>query len=994
MKSLVLFLVFICSFYGFAMAQSIYQPTSYWDNFQIRTLTMDEGMPGEQVYYALEDSLGFIWIANIYGLVRYDGLSLKTFDNGYKGGTLYELHINESGNLLIPSIGQGLYEFDGGKFSQYKDELPTESGMVKSMVFATDGLSYLGMYGDGIAIFDGQKVIKHIIEENGLISNEVWKVIEDRNGRIWVGTNYGLSIIENGSITNFTDENGLPYAKIRGLTEMSNGDVWVGTDKEGIVIFRNQKPYKYLHTNDGLSGLFPQYFAEHPFDGSIWIAHHGNGIDVYRDGIIENLSAKNGLLSDYLTFIGFSKDGTAYIGHETGLSVIQKKMVQTFDENVEGIIQSAMVTVNEDVHQTTWLGTDGTGFNYFKDNKWGVIEFPTQFTNGYASTSAIDRDGNIWFASQGNGIVKVEGTKVVQHFSVSDGLLDDFARGIAFDSENNVWLGSNQGLNVIRDNGNIIETITTENGLANNFSMVMYADSKDGIWHGSYGGGITYIKDNQFNVFDTTNGLGSNVVFSIIEDKENRILIGSGGIGISYYKNGIMYLFGAEHGFPSANISGMDVDENGRIWCASNNGIFAFNPLQLDEILNGEREQIEFIQLSREDGLSSMIYETGNGKTVKTLSNGEILFASVNGADILHPDNIQFNTKGFFPYIDNFIVDENALDKSNLRDLNPDDQKIEISYSALNIQSPKKTKFRIKLDGIDDNWVYVEERTTAYYDFLPDGEYTFSVSAIGPDGMWSPKTASINFSVLPPFYKTWWFIALYLIAFGGVIAGGIRIYYRAKVSALNRELAYQQRIHLERERISRDLHDNVGSQITNLITGLEISQLHFQKNEKDKGIDLIADLDADARAAMTELRETIWLIDKQEIVASIFKDHLKGYIHRQSRYLPKTKIEITTTSELGNVLKPAESLNLMRIVQEALNNTKKYAGADHFKINFEQLNGKFHLTIEDDGAGMDMKTSMNIGNGLGNMKARATEIGADFEIKSAPGEGTKIFITL
>ena len=143
--------------------------------------------------------------------------------------------------------------------------------------------------------------------------------------------------------------------------------------------------------------------------------------------------------------------------------------------------------------------------------------------------------------------------------------------------------------------------------------------------------------------------------------------------------------------------------------------------------------------------------------------------------------------------------------------------------------APNKTDFRVQLVGIDENWVNVEDRKTTYYDYLPDGDYTFIVSAIGPDGQWSDRTASISFTVLPPFYKTWWFMSLGLLGFIAIGAGGVQIRSNMKLQKLNRELETQQKIQKERERISRELHDNVGSQITNLITGIEISNLHVKK---------------------------------------------------------------------------------------------------------------------------------------------------------------------
>ncbi len=976
-----------------SFSQSIVNYESYWDNYLIRNLDTEDGMPGQQVFYTHEDSSGFIWIANIDGLVRYDGLNLRVFNKGNKGGTFYEIYEDANGDFLIPSIGQGVYKFTGDTLLQYKDELPSPNGFVKTMVITKTGISYLGLYGTGLSIFDGDKVTKTYTEEDGLISTEIWKVIEDKDGRIWIGTNDGLSILEGDTFTNFTTDNGLPYNTIRGLTEMKNGDIWIGTDKEGIAIFRDQIPFQNIHLKDGLSGAFPQYFAEHPIDGSIWIAHHGNGLDRYHEGKIENLTEEDGLLSNYLTYVGFSEDGTAYVGHETGMSVLTNKIVKVIDEDTPGIDQPAITTVIQDGNGTVWLGSDGNGFKYLSNRNWNTIEFPTEFTNGYAASSTIDRNGDLWMSTQGTGVVKIVDTKVVMHITSDNGLLDDFARGLVVDPDNNIWIGTNVGISVVNQKGEVINEFTEGNGLPNNFTISMLADSKGRIWHGSYGGGISLIENNEITIYDTSNGLNDSQVFSFLEHSNEGIYIGTNGSGITYFDGNRMHYFGVEYGIPLGTISGMAEDKNGNLWCATGNGIFSFNPSDLNEILDGTREKIEFIELTTEDGLPTKEMEPANGKTVEKLKNGELIFASVKGVTVINPEKIDLNTNSFYSYIDQFIVDEKSLDISNLRKLNPEDKKIEIGYSALNIRVPKKTKFRIKLDGIDEDWVYVENRTTAYYDYLPDGNYTFHVSAIGPDGQWSEKKASIDFTVLPPFYKTWWFIGLCLFGFAGLGAGGVQIRSNMKLQALNRELETQQKIQKERERISRELHDNVGSQISNLITGIEISNLHLDENDQGKAKKLLKTLDEDARGAMTDLRETIWLLDKEKVEFGIFLEHLNGYLKRQKRYLRNLKVEVRSSVSPRFILNPTQSLNLTRIIQEALNNTNKYAEASFFIIECSQKNNSVSISLKDNGVGMDTNTEIGTGNGLVNMRERAALMGATILITSRQNKGTSILLT-
>lgn len=975
------------------LAQSFANYTSHWDNYSIRNLGVDDGMPAEETYFAFEDDKGFVWIANIDGLVRYDGLQLKKFNNGYRGGTLYEIHQDANNAFWIPSIGEGLYKFQHDSLIQFKEEIPSPNGFIKSMTFLQDGTIALGLYGSGLSLFDGEKVTKTFTTQDGLVSDEIWSVITDSKNRLWIGTNDGLSIFENGVFKNFTTENGLPYNTIRGLTEMSNGDIWIGTDKEGVVIFRDLKPFKYLHTKDGLSGAFPQYFAENEEDGSIWIAHHGNGLDRYKDGVIENITTEEGLVSDFLTFIGFSKDGTAYVGSETGMSILTKKLVSVINNKVDGIDNSAINSVNQDGNGTIWLGTDGNGFKYFKDSGWNSVEFPPKLTNGYSGSSALDNNGNIWFGTQGTGVVGIKNQKVFKKISGENGLIDDFSRGMAFDGEGNIWIGTNKGLSVYNPDFELIETYTSKNGLPNDFCITMTSGANGDIWFGSYGGGAVHFKGNEISVYDTSNGLSSGQVFSIYEHSTGVVFVGATGSGISKLDGEEFTYFGLESGLPPGTISGIAEDDDGNLWFATGMGIYTIKPSDLDKYQNNEISTIPFSLYSTDDGLPTQAMEAARNSTVKQLRSGEILFASIKGAVVINPERDTINTSSFFTFIDEFVVDEKTLDSDNPRKLTPDDKKIEISFSALNIRSPKKTKFRIKLDGIDEDWNYVGDRTTAYYDYLPDGDYIFNVSAIGPDGQWNDKTAAVSFIVLPPFYKAWWFISLCLLGFVAIGAGGVQIRSNMKLNALNRELLTQQKIQKERERISRELHDNVGSQITNLITGIEISNLHLKKNQQDKALSLLKNLDSDARGAMTDLRETIWLLDKEKVQFGIFLDHLKGFINRQESYLKGLQVIIHSEVDKNRILNPTQSLNLTRIIQEALNNTRKYAKASIFNISFLEKNELIEIQLTDNGVGMDADTALTKGNGLRNMKDRVEELNGNIFLKSDPQKGTSITIT-
>ncbi|MEX0607801.1 MAG: tetratricopeptide repeat protein [Balneolaceae bacterium] len=211
-----------------------------------------------------------------------------------------------------------------------------------------------------------------------------------------------------------------------------------------------------------------------------------------------------------------------------------------------------------------------------------------------------------------------------------------------------------------------------------------------------------------------------------------------------------------------------------------------------------------------------------------------------------------------------------------------------------------------------------------------------------------------------------------------------------KIQLAKSEMA--NKIHEERERISRDLHDNVGAHITNLIAGIEISNLHIKRDEKNEALGLLTHLDDNARFAMSELRETIWLLDKDEVQFKDFITHLKSYLDHQRHALSKLQVVVKNEVDTEMKLNPQQSLHLLRIIQEALNNTRKYANADTFTLQLNFDNENLYVALFDDGAGALKDEIMGNGNGLTNMERRVKELKGSLEINTSTNEGFSVKI--
>ncbi|MCR9131482.1 MAG: histidine kinase [bacterium] len=988
-KKVLLFILlgFLC-LPVFGQAQSIVNYESYFDNYQIRNLDRKDGLYRDEIYDIYQDSVGFIWISNYSFLFKYDGIKLKPFsESSYLTGIIPEISEDPDGNLILLGVEHGIQTKIGDSLHTKTNKFGLTYAAYSSISRTSGDSLFIGDYEDGLSIVYKDSVIASYDSTNGLAGNKIEQVITDRQNRVWVATTTGLSVFVNGEILNFTTSNGLPDNSINTIAELQNGEIWLGTETNGIVVFEDLSPKDRLSKQNGLSDNTVVSLKQNPIDQSIWIGYSTKGIDRFKDGRIDHFNSEEGLISDRVLRIKFDRKGRVYIGTSFGLSILVPRIIDVIDERTPGFISTETNSVDQDSNGKIYVGTIGGGLMVYENGTWNNIRYSKSRSNESISAIEISNDSTIYISTSELGIIKIVNDKIVDSITPEEGLTSNYIICLESDNDGNLYVGTFDGINIINMDWVITETLTTENGLPSNRCFNTALDKDGDVWISTVDNGIYELRGKEvITHYDTSDGLNDNRVFALTEDQKGEIWAAS--LEYGFYRvtdQGLKEYLNLPDNFVSVT-----EDDLGNFWFSSNGYIAHVKRDDLDSYDAGELEEIQFQRFTVDDGFPLTRVNYGNSSLTKKIDTGEILITTKKGLAVVNPQKTEADRSTFFPYFDGFKVDgiERSLDKDLI--IKPSDNRVEISFSALNISSPNKTRFRTKLEGYDEDWVYIGERTTTYFDFLPDGNYKLLISAIDQAGVWSDKTASLEFTVLPPFYKTWWFIGLCFIGFASLSAGSVYWRSNQKLKALNRELEMQQKIQLERERISRELHDNVGSQISNLITGIEISNLHVKNNQQDQALSLLDNLDNDARGAMTDLRETIWLLDKEKVEFGIFLDHLNGYLKRQQRYLKELKVEVTSSVNPQLILSPDRSLNLTRIVQEALNNTNKYAKASVFSITCSETNGKVRIVLKDDGIGMDAEAQIGSGNGLVNMHERAKMMGANILIESKHGTGTTI----
>jgi signal transduction histidine kinase len=319
-----------------------------------------------------------------------------------------------------------------------------------------------------------------------------------------------------------------------------------------------------------------------------------------------------------------------------------------------------------------------------------------------------------------------------------------------------------------------------------------------------------------------------------------------------------------------------------------------------------------------------------------------------------------------------------------------DDRTVTFEFASPDFRNQDKIQYAFQLEGYDNEWhnVLASSRTASFTN-LPFGSYSFKVRVRVGNADWQKTFLSIPVQAIPPFWLKPWFILLEVMAGIGLIVLIVRYYSQRKLRQQLREAETQKKIHVEKERISRDLHDNVGSHLTYIITSLDNMSYKIEKGEKNVPPDKISSLSDFSRSTMQQLRETIWAINKEHITLTELKEKIGEYSSRMAS-ANNMSFHIGLTFTANRSIKPSHAINIYRVVQEAVNNSVKHSEAKSILISIqEEENGKIALQVKDNGKGMNATDASSGGYGLKNMQDRVKDMQGEILIDSDEN-GTKI----
>ncbi|MGH8023059.1 MAG: ligand-binding sensor domain-containing protein, partial [Limisphaerales bacterium] len=422
-----------------------------------------------------------------------------------------------------------------------------------------------------------------------------------------------------------------------------------------------------------------------------------------------------------------------------------------------------------------------------------------------------------------------------------------------------LWVGGGNGLGCW--DGRHWKFFTTANGLSGNGVRAIAEDSRGNLWIGTEDSGLNYFDGRNFRTFGTTNGLPGNDISCLYADSDGVLWVGTAAHGLARLKNGRWKCFSTRDGLASNSIGYIIGDADGYLWIGSNSGLMRISRSALD----GTHSFFCRVY-GRADGLPNRECSSGSQPSAIQSSDGQLWFPTIEGLVRVNPSRLKPNPRPPRVLIESALVDgrqqnTNALNSawSSSITIPPGKEQLDISYTALNFSSPQAVRFRYRLEGRETGWTDARALRAAHYSDLPPGRYHFHVIACNEDGLWNTNGAVLNIVALPWFWQTAPFrIAVIVLALGAIV-GTVRYVSTQKLHRQVQWLKQREALEQERARIARDLHDQLGANLTQVALLGEMAET--DKHLPDEVEAHTRQISQTARETTRALDEIVWAVN-------------------------------------------------------------------------------------------------------------------------------------
>ena len=973
-------------------------------NYFIRSWQFEAGLPQNKVTAVVQAHDGYLWVGTYSGLARFDGVHFTVFDENntpeMRSSRVTSLFEAADGTLWIGDESGQVTQYRDGKFNAVGFHPAWNGGKIYDIAADESGdIWLLNESGQLARVRDGRV----LNPEAGTASKLVY-MTRSANGTIWVARDGRVSVLEHGQLRPL-ELNGAATNNtyVMGIGASRDGGLWVVADRQ----IRKWKDEKWAEdlglTPWDTSPVTPVTRWVETQKGVLVAGTATRGVYLLFPDQNEkplHFDHASGFPSDWVISLCEDREGSLWAGTGGGgVVLLRPNNIQTISPPDQWQSR-AILSVCPGQGGALWIGTEGAGLYCFQNNAWTNFDSDQGIRNPYIWSLAEDESGRLWAGTWGGGLFVQDG----DHFGFAPGMenLTPPMPALLYARDGTMWIGTTEGL--LRYQAGQTAWFNENHGQILHDVRAIAEDSQGAVWSGMAGDGLACLDKQGIRQFRKTNGLSSDFIECLHFDKEGALWIGTFGGGLNRLKNGQFSVINRKQGLANDVIGDIEEDGRGFFWMSSHDGIFRVSEAELNRCADGEINEVRCLTYGVNDGLPTIECSEGLQPAGCRTADGRLWFPTSKGLVVVDPLNVKKNSLPPPVVVEAVRVDNQLVPggaSAPRLKIPPGRHRVEFRYTGLSFMAPEKVRFQYRLAGLDAGWLDAGTKRTVDYNYIPPGNYTFHVIACNNDDVWNNQGAAIAFEVLPFFWQTLWFrllgLALTIVATGGFVWFIVRHRMRRKLEHLEQQRAVEQ----ERARIAHDIHDDLGVHLTR-ITMLSESASGELDNpvQAAAGISQIYDTSRELTRSMDEI---VWAVnprhDTMESLASYLEKFAQDLLAiegiRCRLDMPPQFPEWRLTSEVRH--------NLFLAFKEALHNVIKHSGASEVHIRLTPGARSFELAVEDNGRGfvpgMKDKTAddpgrIASGNGLENMTRRLAKSHGRCDIRSIPGQGTKVIFTV
>ncbi|HWD92630.1 MAG TPA: two-component regulator propeller domain-containing protein [Verrucomicrobiae bacterium] len=962
-------------------------------DFNIRVWQAEDGLPNNIVQAIAQTPDGYLWVGTREGLALFDGEQFHMVELTQESSqpSITCLLACADGSLWIGTEGSGVYFFSKSKFERCQvsggnnnfDVLEIQQGGDGTFWFATSrGIFYS---------------LDDKLQRLAAIRNQQARFCADNGGKIWV-CDGNLKQINPPPATNVV----VTPVKVPRATRCfycdTEGIFWIGTDY-GVA-------NSLIKIQDGVVTNFPREAGPSGFVSSVYQDSYGNiwvgsysGLSRFVDGkFIPTTISKGSPCRIYCLFEDREHD--VWVGSEEGLTRLTPNRFKTISK-ADGLSGNTVVSVSPSSQGGVWIGIWGGGVNHYLDGNISYLNKTKGLKSDFVMGITEVRDGSLWMGTDYNGPLQHFSNGVVTSYGHDEGFIAGAATEVLCEDQSGLlWIGTRDGLQTW--DGTKFNRFTIKDGLGNNRIDAICRGPGNDMWIAT-DNGLTRWHDGKLENLGAKNPRLQVWMLSLYQDSEGTLWIGTKRDGLFRWHDGELQEFNRKTGLYNDTIYSILEDGHSNFWLNSSRGIFRISKRQLESVAAGDENSITSVTYGRADGIvASGQYRNITQPAACKDSRGRLWFRTTQGVVMVDPDLLSINQQAPPVVIEEINANRVNVTSKNLNvDVSrpfvipPGQGSLEIRYTALSYTAPGKNMYRYKLAPADTAWVNAGNSRVARYMNLRPGTYRFQVAACNNDGVWNEQGQTATLVFQPHFWQTWWFALLVGGTILGLVAGTVRYVTRRRLQRKLIQLEQRHAVERERSRIARDVHDELGSKLTEISFQGSIAQCNL--NDPVETRRQIERMSASAREAVSSLQEIIWAADPENDTLEGLVGHISHFVEEFFR-MSGINGEVSAPERIADQKIPAMVRhNLYLAVKEAINNSAKHANATRILIQISIPGDSLEVLISDNGNGFVAELAENAaekpkrpGHGLANMRERLRVIGGQCEISSEPSQGTTV----